>query len=221
MKIMRLFLKHNNHIWIFTIILSLMLSACATKSIHPEYYILDYQPVLRYSTLKVDVPFPFKVQVQTMKIPRTFDRVNIVVRYSAHRLDYYRYNLWAIRPQIIISDLIANHISRYGIFEICQREFLEERPDYEIIGYIDAIEKFDHESYTAAHLALKLYLRTYDGYENLLSHEFDRVEEMPVFRMELFAQKLSDILEEEVNNFIQKMIVYFNQKKYNNLNYDK
>ena len=192
--------------------LSFIINSCSTTAIQPKYYILDYQPVLRDSTLMVAKPFPYKVQVQTMKIPRTFDRVSIVVRYSAHRLDYYRYNLWAIRPQITISDLIADHISRFGIFKECQREFLEERPDYEIIGNIEAIEKFDHEQYTAAHLALKLYLRTYDGYENLLSHEFDRVEEMPVFQMELFAQKLSDILEEEINIFIRKMIVYFNQK---------
>lgn len=192
--------------------LSLIIYTCSTKAIQPKYYILDYQPVLRDSTLMVAKPFPYKIQVQTMKIPRTFDRVSIVVRYSAHRLDYYRYNLWAIRPQITISDLIADHISRFGIFKECQREFLEERPDYEIIGDIEAIEKFDHEQYIAAHLALKLYLRTYDGYENLLSHEFDRVEEMPVFQMELFAQKLSDVLEEEVNQFIQKMIDYFNNK---------
>lgn len=194
-----------------TLFLSLLIYSCATKAIQPKYYILDYQPVLRDSSLMVEKPFPYKVQVQTMKIPRTFDRVSIVVRYSAHRLDYYRYNLWAIRPQITISDLITDHISRFGLFKKCQREFLEEKPDYEIIGTIEAIEKFDHEQYTAAHLALKLYLRTYDGYDNLLIHEFDRTEEMPVFQMELFAQKLSDILEEEVNQFIRKMIVYFNQ----------
>jgi ABC-type uncharacterized transport system auxiliary subunit len=204
--------KLLSDILLIIVSLSLIIYSCSTKAIQPKYYILDYQPVLRDSTLMVAKPFPYKVQVQTMKIPRTFDRVSIVVRYSAHRLDYYRYNLWAIRPQITISDLIADHISRFGIFKECQREFLEERPDYEIIGNIEAIEKFDHEQYTAAHLALKLYLRTYDGYENLLSHEFDRVEEMPVFQMELFAQKLSDILEEEINNFIRKMIVYFNRK---------
>jgi ABC-type uncharacterized transport system auxiliary subunit len=185
--------------------------SCATKAIQPQYYILDYLPVLRDSTLAVTKPFPLKVQVQTMKIPRTFDRVSIVVRYSAHRLDYYRYNLWAIRPQITISDLIADHIARFGIFKKCQREFLEERPDYEIIGTIEAIEKFDHEAFIAAHLSMKLYLRTYDGYDNLLIHEFDRVEELPVFQMELFAQKLSDIIEEEVNHFIRKMIIYFNE----------
>jgi ABC-type uncharacterized transport system auxiliary subunit len=190
----------------------LVLLTCATKSVHPKYYILDYRPVLRDSTMLTGGPLPFKVLVQTMKIPRTFDRVNIVVRYSVHRLDYYRYNLWAIRPQITISDLIADHINRYGIFKKCQREFLEEKPDYEIIGYIDAIEKFDHESYTAAHLAMKLYLRSFDGYENLISHEFDRLEEMPVFQMELFAQKLSDVLKEETDVFINKMIAYFKQQ---------
>ncbi len=193
-------------------LISLMLHSCATKTIQPRYYILDYQPVLRDSSLMVAEPFPYKVQVQTMKIPRTFDRVSIVVRYSAHRLDYYRYNLWAIRPQITISDLIADHIAKYNIFRKCQREFLEERPDFEIVGTIEAIEKFEHPQYTAAHLALKLYLRSYDGYENLLVHEFDRTEEMPVFQMELFAQKLSNILEEEVNNFIRKIIAYFNQQ---------
>jgi len=186
-----------------------LLSQCASKAIHPKYYILDYQPVLRDSSFILEKPLPYRVQVQTMKIPRTFDRISIVVRYSAHRLDYYRYNLWAIRPQITVSDLIANHINNYGIFEQCQREFFDVRPDYEIVGSIEAIEKFANESYTATHLAVKLYLRSYDGYDNLMSHEFDREEEMPVFRMELFAKKLSDILKEETDIFISKMIDYF------------
>ncbi|MBN2013076.1 membrane integrity-associated transporter subunit PqiC [candidate division KSB1 bacterium] len=191
---------------LITIILNI---SCATKTIRPQYYILDYRPVLRDSTLTPKKPFAYSVQVSTMKIPRTFDRVSIVVRYSAHRLDYYRYNLWAIRPQITISDLIAQHISEYKIFAKCQREFLEERPDYEIVGAIEAIEKFESDSYIAAHLAMKLYFRTYEGYDDLLVHEFDREEEMPLFRMELFAKKLSDILREETDIFIGKIANYF------------
>ncbi|MCD4665856.1 MAG: PqiC family protein [Bacteroidales bacterium] len=210
---MNLFNKFTKFFLIIIFLSGLLFTGCATKSFRPQYFILDYRPVLQDSTLTVDVPFPHRVQVQTMKIPRTFDRVSIVVRYSTHQLDYYRYKLWAIRPQITISDLIARQISNYNIFHSCQREFLEERPDYEIIGVIEAIEKFDNEAYTAAHLAMRLYLRSYDGYENLLSHEFDREEEMPVFRMELFAKKLSDILQEEVDNFIRKMIVYFEKEK--------
>jgi len=199
-------------LYIVLIIFIFFWLSCSTKAIYRQYFILDYRPVLQDSTLKIEVPLPYKVQVQTMKIPRTFDRVGIVVRYSTHQLDYYRYQLWAIRPQIIVSDLIARHISNYNVFQSCQREFLEERPDFEIIGIIDAVEKFDNEAYTAAHLAMKLYLRTYDSYENILSHEFDREEEMPVFRMELFAKKLSDILREEVDVFIGEIIDYFNRQ---------
>ena len=201
--IMRLYIKLF-FILLFVIILFWL--NCSTKSIYRQYFILDYRPVLQDSTLKIEKPLPYKVQVRTMKIPRTFDRVGIVVRYSTHQLDYYRYQLWAIRPQIVVSDLIARHISNYNVFQSCQREFLEERPDFEIIGVIDAIEKFDNEAYTAAHFAMKLYMRTYDGYENILSHEFDREEEMPVFKMELFAKKLSDILQEEVDVFIGKIV---------------
>ena len=52
-----------------------------------------------------------------------------------------------------------------------------------------------------------------DGYENILSHEFDREEEMPVFKMELFAKKLSDILQEEVDVFIGKIVSSFDKQK--------
>ena len=194
---------------LLVISISILYLSCSTKTIRPRYFILDYRPILRDSTLTVETPFPYKVQVSTMKIPRTFDRVSIVVRYSAHRLDYYRYNLWAIRPQITISDLIAQQLSEYRIFQKCQREFLEEKPDYEIIGTIEAIEKFDNESYTAAHLAMTLYLRTFDGYDNLLIHNFNKEIEMPIFRMELFAKKLSDILQQEIDIFSKKIILYF------------
>ena len=36
---------------------------------------------------------------------------------------------------------------------------------------------------------------------------------MPVFRMELFAKKISDILEEEVDNFIRKIIQHFKEQR--------
>ncbi len=77
---------------------------------------------------------------------------------------------------------------------------------------INAIEKFENPEYTAVHFAMKMYLRSFESYEELLVHQFDREEQMPVFQMELFAKKISDILQEETDIFIGKMIHYFNQK---------
>jgi len=191
------------------VLTTLILSHCAQTTIQRKYYLLDYPGVAKDSALVVEAPFSYKVMVQTMKLPRTYDRTNIVVRYSAHQIDYYRYSLWAIKPQIIISDLITQQLQAYRIFIKCEREFLDENPDYEIIGYIQAVEKFHNEAFHAAHLAMTLYLRRSDDFKLLVKHEFDRQEELFSLDMSFFAKKLSDILREEVDNFTTKIIQYF------------
>jgi len=182
---------------------------CSKKAIQRKYYLLDYPGVIKDSTLVMQTPFPFKVMVHTMRIPRTYDRTNVVVRYSAHQIDYYRFNLWAIKPQVIISDLIAQQVQTHRIFQKCEREFLDENPDYEIVGYVEAVEKFHNEEFNAAHLAMTLYLRRSNDFQLLVKHKFDRQEELYNLDMSYFAKKISDILREEVDKFNQKMIDYF------------
>lgn len=188
---------------------AMLWTGCASKVMQRKYFLLEYPPVLKDSALSVEQPLKFKVQVHNMKLPRTYDRINIVVRYSSHQIDYYRYSLWAIRPQILVSDLIAKHFQEYKLFLKTEREYLDEKPDYEIIGYINAIEKFENELYTAAHLSMVLYLRRSDDFALVVKHEFDRTEELPTYEMSLFAKRLSDILREECDNFIRKVIYYF------------
>ena len=196
-------------LFIILLIGFLVFENCSKKAIQRKYYLLDYPGVVKDSTRMMQKPFPFKVMVQTMRIPRTYDRTNVVVRYSAHQIDYYRFSLWAIKPQLIISDLIAQQLQTYQIFEKCEREFLDENPDYEIVGYIDAIEMFHSEQYNAAHLAMKLYLRRSEDFQLLVKHEFDRQEELFNLDMSYFAKKVSDMLREEIDKFIPKMVIYF------------
>lgn len=190
--------------------LFLLIMGCAQETVQRKYFLLEYPPVLKDSTLYVPKPFPYKLLIHNMKLPRTYDRTSIVVRYSSHQIDYYRYSLWAIRPQILVSDLIARHFQEYKLFLKSEREFLDEKPDYEVVGYINAIEQFDNKLYTAAHLSMVLYVRRSSDFALLVKHEFDRTEELPTFEMSLFAKTLSDILREENDNFVLKIINYFN-----------
>jgi ABC-type uncharacterized transport system auxiliary subunit len=187
----------------------ILVNNCSQSTIQRQYYLLDYPGVVRDSSMVMLVPFPVKVMVQTLKLPRTYDRTNIVVRYSAHQIDYYRYRYWAIKPQIMISDLIARQLQSYRLFLKCEREFLDENPDYEIIGYINAFEKFHNEAFIAAHLSITLYLRRSDDFTLLIKHEFERQEQLYQDDMAYFAKKMSDILREEVVIFTHKMIKYF------------
>ena len=192
------------------IIPGIMVLQCSQSTIQRQYYLLDYPGVVKDSTLVPESPYPVKVMVQTMKLPRTFDRTNIVVRYSAHQIDYYRYRYWAIKPQIIISDLIARQLQSYRLFNKCEREFLDENPDYEIVGYINAIEKFHNDEYIAAHLSMTIYLRKSDDFTLVVKHQFDREERLYQDDMAYFSKKLSDILREEIQKFTRKNIEYFN-----------
>ncbi|MBN2090502.1 membrane integrity-associated transporter subunit PqiC [candidate division KSB1 bacterium] len=196
---------------ILLILVPMMFFACAQMQIQRKYYLLDYPGVAQDSLMFNKPPFPYKLQVQTMKLNRTYDRTNIVVRFSAHQIDYYRYSLWAIKPQIIISDLINQQIQANRIFIKCEREFLDENPDYEVIGYINSIERFHNEAFNAAHLAMTLNLRRSDDFEIILKHQFDRQEELSNPDMTYFAKKMGDILREEVDKFLPLIVNYFNK----------
>jgi ABC-type uncharacterized transport system auxiliary subunit len=195
----------------FIAVFILLFFACAQIQVQRKYYLLDYPGVALDSLMNNQESFPYKLQVQTMKLNRAYDRTNIVVRFSAHQIDYYRYNLWAIKPQIITSDLINQQIQANRIFVKCEREFLDENPDYEIVGYINAIERFHNEAFNAAHLAMTLHLRRSDDFEIVLKHQFDRQEELSNPDMTYFAKRLGDILREEVDKFLPLVAAYFNK----------
>lgn len=193
----------------FILLLIIVFFACAQTQVQRKFFLLDYPGVASDSLKNFQGPFPYKLQVQTMKLNRAYDRTNIVVRFSAHQIDYYRYNLWAIKPQIIISDLINQQIQANHIFVKCEREFLDENPDYEIVGHIIAIERFHNEAFNAAHLAMILHLRRSHDFEIILKHQFDRQEELSNPDMTYFAKKLGDILREEVDKFLPQIVDYF------------
>ena len=191
------------------ILITGIILACSPKSLQRKFYLLDYPGNPSDAALVRTVPFPVKVQVQNLKLPRTYDRTNIVVRFSSHQIDYYRYRHWAIKPQIMISDLINEQLQGYNLFSKCEREYLDENPDYEILGNIDAIEKFSNPQFVAGHLAMTFYLRRSEDFELVARHQFDREIEFGNDDMAFFAKSLSDALREEVDRFIPAIINYF------------
>jgi len=174
-----------------------------------SYYLLEYQPSQKNELLQLDSPIPSRIQVMNFKIPRSYDSIRIIARFSSHQINYYRYNLWAVRPQVAVADMLVQHINAYHLFKDCQREYLEERPDYEITGEINQIERFDSEEYSAAHLKMRLDFYEYDSKERVVTHQFDREVPIPTESMTIFAKAVSDIVEQETENFLVKVVEYF------------
>lgn len=184
-------------------------ASCVREVPRTRYYILEYKPILKNQKLAVDEPFPCRVLVSDFEIPRSYDSVRIVSRQSSHQINYFHYSLWAVRPQVVIADLVASHLNAYHTFDRSQREFLDERPDYEITGYIHKIERYESGIYRAAHLQVDYYLYNYETNEIVFKHQFDRDVELTTAEFNFFAKKVSDIIREETDLFVGKLIRYF------------
>jgi len=190
-------------------LLFLFVWGCARVTLVASYYLLDYMPVANNPRLRLEEPLPYSVQVINFKIPRSFDSIRIIARFSTHQINYYRYSLWAVRPQVAVADLLVQHINTYNLFQKCQREFLNVRPDYEITGEIFQIERFQSRDYTAAHLKMVYELFDYQTNERVVRHEFNRETPVPRENMTIFVKALSDIISEESEAFLVKVIDYF------------
>lgn len=207
-------LKLSQEYWIHTalsfLILTLLVSGCSRVNLVTGYYLLDYVPSIDNQKLQLEEPLPYSVQVVNFKIPRSFDSIRIIARFSSHQINYYRYSLWAVRPQIIAADLLVQHINAYNLFQKCQREFLDERPNYEITGEIFQIERFESEQFTAAHLKMAYELYDYETNERLVIHQFNTEIPIPRENMTIFVKAISDILRVETEKFLVKVVDYLN-----------
>ncbi len=141
--------------WLVVLVAIGFVSSCGTKVQSTRLYLMDYVPIVEKPD-DAPGPLPYSVQVREFKIPRTFDRTRIVYRYSPHELNYYRYYQWAVPPRVMITDLVEKHVAASGLFEVVQREFFDERPDYEVKGTIIALEKFESGEFGGSHLAMSL-----------------------------------------------------------------
>lgn len=185
------------------VLLLLLLAACFKLTVARNYYILDYISVLDKPELSLAKPLPFAVVVRDAQLPRTYDRTQMVIRHSAHRIDYSSNDLWAVRLSDAVPDLINDQINSYHLFKNCQREYLDNRPDYEIVVHLNRIELFQSPGYRAVNLNMDYYLQASDSRDYLLKYTLTKEEEVPEGQdMDIFARKASELIKEGTDQFL-------------------
>jgi len=191
------------------LILILVVLGCSTKRVERKYYIIDYNPVAANPNLILSTPLPYKVQIPDSRISRVYDRTQVVFRYSAHRIEYSANDLWAVRLSSAIPDILIKHFIQYNIFSVTQRDFIIERPDYEVITFVNRLELLKSDYYKAIYLDMDIFLRRGSDLEYLVRHTFHREHEVYSDDVEIFVQNLSRIIKEETDIFIEKVLNHF------------
>lgn len=201
-----------NNRWIIILLLlisNLMLFGCGKELIITKYYVLSQElqsPDKTKDSLLSIKTLPFSAEVTDFEISKAYSQNRIVVRTQSNEIYYYFYHSWAENPESAVRYFIWDQARRANLFQQCEMEYLDTRPQYQINGIIDQIERTDMKKNYSAHLKMTLLLEDMDSGLVVVKHDIDR--SIPLRQssnMNTFAQKISQILLEECDNFIIKV----------------
>ena len=132
----------------------------------------------RYYMLAVeDISMPSgnakgKVQVRKFTVDPAYQKANIVYRESAYDFMFYDLDLWASRPDHMITQVVAEYAVKSGLFESVEIKG-NSKPAFEISGNISAIEEVDEGSSQYARLAIEISFRKVDSGAPLFEKRYD------------------------------------------------
>lgn len=166
-----------------------------------SYYVLHGVPLDSTASREI----PGLVRVRDLDAASVYEKFQIVVRRSPYELRYSNSDVWAVKPNRMISDVLARTLSDARVFTAVSRELGELRPDYILSGDLHAIEVYDSGDIWYAHLSLSLSLSRFDTGQTLLTYDFDQRKPVPSRTFSQAARALSELLSSAVDGFIGKL----------------
>lgn len=177
----------------------LMILGCFGSAVATKYYYLLTFPM---PEKMAEGKYNITLRVKDFGISSTFNRSQIVFRYSLNELEYYNYRLWTEKPNLMISDLVRRAIGESGLAARVTRKLEDRIPEYTLSGDVDAIEELDSDNLWYAHLAMHFYLQKATEETVVWKYSFDERREVRVKEPKIIVRTLSEILERETRKVI-------------------
>ncbi|MCL2220454.1 MAG: PqiC family protein [Chitinispirillia bacterium] len=184
--------------------LAVVASGCA-KPPQRQYFMINYEPA-KMQHRAMQNPYAAVIRLREFSIEEAYNRPQIVYRLSRFELRYYNYKSWAVKPTRMLTDQFFKHLNSAQLVSSVVRRFDEgRRPDYELTGFIEALEELDSEDMLFARVALRLtltrladgsvvYSRPFDLRRRVYTKETHHVvREMSHIMEYIFTEAISDI----------------------------
>ncbi|MDY6331498.1 MAG: ABC-type transport auxiliary lipoprotein family protein [Fibrobacter sp.] len=99
-----------------------------------------------------------RIHVKKFTIDPAYQRTNIVYRESPYDFMFYDLDLWATRPEQMLTQVAGEYLVKSNMFKSVDLKPMG-KPDFELLGNVDAIEEIDEGNSQEAHLAVQLTFR--------------------------------------------------------------
>lgn len=191
---------------IVAVIFLAILAGCSFNEVMTRnYYVLEYFSHSEKAELMRDKPLNFSVMVMDSRVSRTYDRRQIVMRSYGPQIRYAEYDLWGVKLDDIIPNLISKRMKNYNSFRQVQREYFKELPDFQISTTINNVELLESDNISRARLNMEFVLKNAKTEELVLLHNVDRERDVLDGSLDTFVQLVNELVLEETDNFITMM----------------
>ncbi len=198
----------------FSILIYFLINACSSEIKLTKYYILTEavpQGEADFSDTTQNRMLPYNVVIDNFKVAEAYNLNRIAIRTQSNELHYYYYHNWAEPPSHAVPYFIWKHLKKRNVFKNCNLIGTPFQTDYEIEGTIHQIERTALNNNYHAHLQMELELIDYKTNQTVLRHFIN--ERLPLKEsssMNTFAAKISRILAEQTDIFIEKIYAKVN-----------
>ena len=194
----------KNYYLVILLLSIVLIQSCSKKVVTRNYYVLEF-PTQNKEIQKSKPLVNESCEIFGVNIPPAFSQSRIAVRTRSHEISYYQNHLWAVAPGDLIVQLIEAYIQKENIFTKASQSIWKEVPIYRIYTYVQQIEAQDIDDELFAHLKMKIDLFNSADNSIVVSHQFERKELLEERDINLLAESLSKILQEELQQFTIKI----------------
>jgi ABC-type uncharacterized transport system auxiliary subunit len=172
------------------------------RSTPRSYFVLHADPREAVAELPV---IEGLVRVRNLDTDAVYEKFQIVVRRSPYQLRYSDRNVWAVKPNQMVADLIGQSLETARVFSAVTRELVDVRPTYTLAGKLHAVEIYDSQDVWYAHLEASLYLTRFSDGGRIWRMDFDQRKKVTVGDFGHAARALSELLQTLMTQAIAEM----------------
>ena len=166
-------LKANRLLAVAALLSAFTLTGCLGGSTEPSrYYTITAESISTSGATS-----EARIHVKKFTIDPAYQRSNIVYRESPYDFMFYDLDLWATRPEQMLTQVTGEYLVKSNLFKSVDLKPMS-KPEFELLGNVDAIEEIDEGSSQYAHLAVQLTFRKVGEDAPLWEKRYDERESM-------------------------------------------
>lgn len=182
-------------------------AGCLTRA--PEatrFYLLDYPADIELD-LPVNGPFFDKsCTITPVDVSPAYSTHQIAIRENSHEIKYFALNIWAIRPEQSLTNIMDEFFRNHKVFESVQLSASGTETGFTLGTTVYTLEVVQERRDYYARLRVAFQLKDNHSNQIIYDHRADKRVLLEERDLNLFAAAISQIFVEELAEFVNKIV---------------